>query len=134
MCLFTSSGGLLSSVVQNLNVPYVYSNSGAPAVYSSDYSDWSDAEGDLLGSVECLTQHSPPTNVTCTRDGVALDMDGESYQLTQRVLDRQRDSKYNNTLLIRNAIHLAGTHTYNCTITNVAGSTECSVTSFLDSE
>lgn len=102
-------------------------------MYSSDYYDWSDVCSDVFGVVECLTQYSPPTHYTCTRDGVPIDIDGKNYELIQSVIDR-RYSKYNNTLLIRNANCLAGNHTYNCTITNDAGSTVCSVDTFLDSE
>ena len=57
------------------------------------------------------------------RDGVAVEVDGEGYDMIQSVIERQSYSRYNNTLLIRKAADLAGNHTYSCTITNSAGST-----------
>lgn len=81
----------------------------------------------VLGTIECLTQYSPPTDVTWTRDGIVIDMDGISYGMIQRVIERQSYSRYNNTLLIRDAIELAGDHIYCCMASNNAGSStlEC---------
>ena len=112
--------------IPTLITEYIYSP-GAPSVYSSRYSDLSNTYGNVLGSLECLTQYSPPTNVTWLRDGVRVHLDGERYEMIQSVIERQwyRDtlSEYNNTLLIRDATDLVGVHTYTCTITNSAGST-----------
>ena len=41
-------------------------------MYSSSYTDMSNTEGSVLGTLECLTQNSPPTTVTWLRDGVAV--------------------------------------------------------------
>ena len=81
----------------------------------------------VLGSVVCLTQNSPPTTVSWTRDGVAIQMDGVAYDMIQQVIERQSYSRYNNTLLIRDAIELAGDHSYCCIASNYAGNStpEC---------
>ena len=100
---------------------------GAPSVYSTKYNDLSIAATSVLGSVECLTQNSPPTTVTWTRDGVVIEMDGVAYEMIQQVIERQSYSRYNNTLLIRDAIELAGDHSYCCIASNYAGNStpEC---------
>ena len=100
-------------------------------MYSSNYTVWS-TNNSLLGTVECLTQYSPPTYVTWLRDGVAIEVDGEGYEMIQSVIERRSYSRYNNTLLIRNAADLAGNHTYNCTITNTAGNTTQAVNTTLE--
>ena len=102
-------------------------------MYSINYTDWSEnSDFDVLGTVECLTQNSPPTNVTWLRDGVAVVVDGEGYEMIQIVTERwSYFSGYNNTLIIRNAADLAGDHSYCCSISNSAGSTsECVATSW----
>ena len=100
---------------------------GAPSVYSSRYSDLSNTNSSLLGSLECLTQYSPPTNVIWLRDGVRVHVDGERYEMIQSVIERQSYSRYNSTLLIRDAADLAGDHTYTCSITNSVGNTSESI-------
>ena len=112
----------------------MYVQSDAPSVYSIKYVDWSEnSDFDVLGTIECLTQYSPPTNVTWLRDGVPVQVDGEGYEMMQIVIDRP-NSRYNNTLIIRNAIHLAGDHQYNCTIDNRAGTTTTSIATTLSSK
>ena len=114
-----------------LNIEYIYSP-GAPYVYSSRYSDLSNTYGNILGSLECLTQYSPPTNVIWLRDGVRVHVDGERYEMIQSVIERQSYSRYRNTLLIRDAADLVGVHTYTCTITNSAGRTSRSINTRLE--
>ena len=98
----------------------------APHVYRSGYTDLSENNSDttlnLLGTIICSTRYSPPTNVTWERDGVTVSVDGEKYEMIQTVTDRS-NSYYDNILLIRDAIGLAGNHTYTCDISNYAGST-----------
>ena len=94
---------------------------GPASVYSVEYTDWSENNSDLLGSLECLTQNSPPTSVTWLRDGVPVEVDGVGVEMIQTVTERRSYSRYNNTLLIRDAAQLAGSHTYNCTVSNAAG-------------
>ena len=107
--------------------------SAAPSIYSIKYTDWSyNYDFDILGTVECLTQYSPPTKVTWLRDGVPVEVDGIGYKMMQIVTHRY-NSLYNNTLIITNAAHLAGEHTYNCTIENRAGTTTRSVETTLSS-
>ena len=60
--------------------------------------------------------------MTWLRDGEPVHVDGERYEMIQSVIERQSYSRYNNTLLIRDAAGLAGDHIYTCTITNNAGS------------
>ena len=90
-------------------------------MYSVKYTDWSETESDLLGTIECLTQNSPPTSVTWLRDGIPVEVDGVGLEMIQTVVERQSYSRYNNTLLVRNVAQLVGNHTYNCTVTNAAG-------------
>ena len=101
-------------------------------MYSIKFIDWSESRDfDVLGTIECLTQNSPPTNVTWLRDGVEVEVDGEGYEMIQSVIERQSYSRYNNTLIIRNAADLAGYHHYCCSISNSAGSTsDCVATSW----
>ena len=94
-------------------------------MYSISYTDWSSDRTDILGSVECLTQYSPPTTMTWYRDGV--EVDGMGYEMLQQVTERQSYSRYRSTLNIRNAAHLAGNHSYCCKASNDAGNSasEC---------
>ena len=96
-------------------------------MYSISYTDWSSNRTDILGSVECLTQYSPPTTMTWYRDGVEVEVDGKGYEMIQQVTERRSYSRYNNTLSIQNAAHLAGNHRYCCIASNDAGNstTEC---------
>ena len=104
-------------------------------MYDISYIDWSENyEFDVLGTVECLTQYSPPTNVTWLRDGVPVVVDGVGYEMMQIVTERPSYSRYNNTLIIRNAVHLAGAHNYECTIDNRAGETTRSIPTTLSSK
>ena len=96
-------------------------------MYSITYTDWSSTSSLLIGTIVCLTQNSPPTNVTWLRDGVPVEVDGVGAEMVQTVIERRSYSRYNNTLLIRNAALLAGNHTYNCTVTNAAGTNTNSV-------
>lgn len=97
-----------------------------PAVYRSRYTDLSRNNNDdtlnLLGTILCSTQYSPPTNVTWKRDGVAVSVDGDRYEMIQTVTNRDY-SYYDSVLRIRDAVGLAGNHTYTCSISNYAGST-----------
>ena len=116
---------------------YAYDNvhhSGAPSVYSSSYTDMSNAEGSVLGTLECLTQYSPPTTVTWLRDGVAVHVDGVGYEMMQIVTERQSYSRYKNTLFIRNAADLAGNHIHTCFVSNAAGSNSQNISTTLTGE
>ena len=101
-------------------------------MYTITYNDWSSAGSSVLGNVECHTQNSPPTTVTWTRDGVTIQMDGTAYEMIQIVTERQSYSRYNNTLIIRDALQLAGDHRYCCRASNTAGTSanECVSTSW----
>ena len=57
--------------------------SGAPSVYSLNYTDWSETQSDLLGTIQCFTQYSPPTNVTWMRDRIAVGVDRIGLQMIQ---------------------------------------------------
>ena len=76
---------------------------------------------------------SPLSNITWIRDGVPVLVDGAKYEMLQTVTHRYT-SKYNNTLLIKHAADLAGNHTYNCTITNFAGTTTQSINTIMKGE
>ena len=102
-------------------------------MYSSSYTDMSNSEGSVLGTLECLTQNSPPTTVTWLRDGVAVHVDGGGYEMMQIVTERQI-SQYKNILLIRNATDLAGNHTYTCSVSNAAGSYSQNISTTLTGE
>ena len=103
-------------------------------MYSSSYTDMSNTEGSVLGTLECLTQNSPPTTVTWLRDGVAVNVDGVGYEMMQIVTERQSYSRYKNVLLIRNAAELAGNHTYTCSVSNAAGSNSQRISTTLTSK
>ena len=91
----------------------------------------SNTEGSVLGTLECLTQNSPPTTVTWLRDGVAVHVDGVGYEMMQIVTERQSYFRYKNTLFIRNAADLVGEHTYTCSVSNAAGSNSQSISTTL---
>ena len=106
---------------------------GAPSVYSISYNQRHRVSRDgVLGTIDCLTQNSPPTTVTWTRDGSTIEVDGEGYEMMHIVTERQSYSRYKNTLLIRNAVDLAGNHRYCCRVSNSAGtsSSECVTTTW----
>ena len=107
---------------------------GAPSVYSSSYTDMSNTEGSVLGTLECLTQNSPPTTMTWLRDGVAVHVDGVGYETVQILTERQSYFRYKNTLFIRNAADLAGNHTYTCSVSNAAGSSSQNIGTTLTGE
>ena len=95
-------------------------------MYKSGYTDFSRdnsiATMNLLGTIICSTYYSPPTNVIWKRDGVRVPLDGDRYEMIQTVTDRS-SSYYDSVLHIRDAIGLAGNHTYTCSISNYVGST-----------
>ena len=101
-------------------------------MYRITYNDHTHAGHDVLGSVDCLSQNSPPTTVTWTRDGSTIEVDGQNYEMMQIVSEHQSNSRFQNTLLIKNAVHLAGTHRYCCRVSNSAGtsSSQCVSTSW----
>ncbi|CAI8023922.1 hypothetical protein GBAR_LOCUS13949 [Geodia barretti] len=103
-----------------------------PSVYSISYSERHQASNDgVLGTVDYLSQNSPPTNVTWTRDGSTIEVDGEGYEMMQMVTERQSYSRYRNTLLIKDAAELAGNHSFCCRVSNAAGTTyQCVATSW----
>ena len=103
-------------------------------MYSSSYTDMSNTEGSVLGTLECLTQNSPPTTVTWLRDGVAVHVDGVGYEMMQILTERQSYFRYKNTLFIRNAADLAGEHTYTCSVSNAAGSNSQNISTTLTGE
>lgn len=106
---------------------------GAPAVYSINYEFHSSRYVTEVGSITCRTRYSPPTSITWLRDGVAVDVDGDRYKMTQTVTHRRR-SYYDNILLINNATDLVGNHTFTCSINNLAGSTTSSVSTTLSGD
>ena len=90
-------------------------------MYSTDVADFA------VASITCMTQNSPPTNVTWMMDGSVLDIDGQNYSVLQTVTNRIT-SHYNATLLIRNILSIIGTHNFTCLISNIAGSHAKSIT------
>lgn len=90
-------------------------------MYSSDVSEFA------IANITCMTENSPPTNVTWMMDGNALDIDDQNYSVLQAVTSR-RTSHYNTTLLIRNLLSIIGAHNFTCLISNIAGSDAKSTT------
>ncbi|CAI8023925.1 hypothetical protein GBAR_LOCUS13950 [Geodia barretti] len=81
-----------------------------PSVYSISYSERHQSSNDgVLGTVDYLSQNSPPTNVTWTRDGSTIEVDGEGYEMMQMVTERQSYSRYRNTHSSRMLPSLPGT-------------------------
>ena len=101
-------------------------------MYRITYNDRTHVSNNVLGSVDCLSQNSPPTTVTWTRDGSTIEVDGQDYEMMQIVLERRSYSRFQNTLLIKNAAELAGNHRYCCRVSNSAGtsSSQCVATSW----
>ncbi|CAI8023924.1 hypothetical protein GBAR_LOCUS13950 [Geodia barretti] len=63
-----------------------------PSVYSISYSERHQSSNDgVLGTVDYLSQNSPPTNVTWTRDGSTIEVDGEGYEMMQMVTEPHPD-------------------------------------------
>ena len=113
----------------------LFSNTaGAPSVYSIAYNNERHhvSSDDVLGSVNCLSENSPPTIVTWTRDGSTIEVDGQDYEMMQIVLERRLYSRFKNTLLIKNLVELVGNHRYCCRVSNSAGtsSSRCVATSW----
>ena len=98
----------------------------APCTYDFEFTDLSNAgqESTPFGKIEIKTRYSPPTNVTWKRDGVTVyvhpHVGGAGYEMTQ-VLTSRRNSEYSSFLLIRNAAHLTGNHTYTFIVSNSEG-------------
>ena len=98
----------------------------APYIYRYPYIDHSKNESNtLFGVIEIQTRYSPPTNVTCQRNGeivVAYPcMKKDGYEVMQVITDRYR-SYYTTYILIRTACDLLGRNTYTCKVENYAGS------------
>lgn len=107
---------------------------GTLSIYDSYYRDLSrDGSSTELGSITCRTRYSPPTYVTWERDGVAVPVNGDRYEMTQTVTDRG-SSYYDSVLLIRDAVDLAGNHTYTCCIRNYVGNTCKSTSTYMRGE
>lgn len=92
--------------------------------------DSTDNADSSIANVTCITENSPPTNVTWMMDGSVLEIDGQNYRLLQTVTDRRR-SQYRATLLIRNLFSIIGTHDFTCLVSNIAGSTSGNITTYL---
>ena len=97
----------------------------APYIYYNRYTDHSKNESNtLLGVIEIKTRNSPPTNVTCKRDGEIVVsypyMKKDGYEVMQVVTDRSR-SYYTTYIQIRNCCDLVGRNDYTCTVENSAG-------------
>jgi len=90
-------------------------------MYSSDVAEFA------VANITCMTQNSPPTNVTWMMDGSVLNIDDQNYSVLQTVTNRIT-SHYNTTLLIRNLPSIIGTHNFTCLISNIAGSDAKSIT------
>ena len=126
-----------SLIVQSYsNLLLAAHDTGPPSVYSISYSERHQTSSDgVLGALDCLTQNSPPTNVTWTRDGSTIEVDGERYEMMQMVTERQSYSRYRNTLLIKGAAELAGNHGFCCRVSNAAGTStfQCVATTWTGS-
>ena len=100
--------------------------SGQPNIYYSRYIDLSNdgQKSTSFGKIEIKTEYSPPTNVTWQRDGVTVyihpHLERAGYEMVQIVTNRI-SSHYTTYLLIRNATHLVGSHTYTCIVQNKIG-------------
>ena len=74
---------------------------------------------DDVHTFSCVTQGSPPTQVTWERDGVEIYWNNTFYQFGQAVVDRAT-SVYNNTLTVKSITEdVVGE--YSCTATNSLG-------------
>jgi len=92
--------------------------------------DSSDNADSAVAKITCITENSPPTNVTWMMDGSVLDIDGQNYSILQTVVNRIT-SKYRTTLLIKTLFSIIGTHNFTCVITNIAGNDTESIITYL---
>ena len=107
---------------------HIYYYLDAPSIEDIEYTDLINAYNDTLGMIEFSTRFSPPTSVTWLRDGTPVTVDGYNYEMEHIVTDRlYQNTYYYNVLFIRDAVGLAGYHTYTCTVTNYAGTTSRSI-------
>ena len=94
---------------------------GSLSLNSSDYQDLTqDVSSTALAIMRCITQASPPTDVTWKRNGVEVDVDGVKYEMMQIVTDRKK-SFYYNTLIINVVTEILESPMYTCVITNSVG-------------
>ena len=108
--------------------------SGRPFSYGNiRYTDWTNANNSPLGTIECLTEEGPPTDVTWLRDDEPVLVDGDKYEMIQTVTDRG-GFYYNNSLLIRHAADLVGSHIYTCIFANSRGGSNESISTTLTGE
>ena len=71
-------------------------------------------------SLTCTSTGSPATNVSWTRNGQPVAIDGTIYQLTQTVTDRAA-STYENVLTINQPLVAILGNNFTCTIDNMQG-------------
>ena len=69
----------------------------------------------------CTSTGSPATNVTWTRDGQPLTIDGSTYRMVQTVANRN-NSTYENVLTINQTLASTVGSTFICGVSNVIGS------------
>ena len=104
-----------------------------PNITAMEYTnlmDSTDNADSAVANITCITENSPPTNVTWIMDGSVLDIDGQNYSILQTVTNRT-SSKYRTTLLIKTLFSIIGTHNFTCLITNIAGSDAESMITYL---
>ena len=118
------------AILFNLEAPYTYD-----FAFTHRMNDCSGIQNNCnkgttpFGKIEIMTRYSPPTNVTWKRDGKIVyehphehpHVGEDCYDMTQVVTDRAKDSEYSSFLLIYNAAHLPGNHTYEFIVTNYEG-------------
>ena len=94
-----------------------------PTVVSSTTNDLEFATGTSSSSsaLTCTTAGSPPTTVSWIRDGQPLTIDGDTYQMTQTVINRA-SATFENVLTINQPLASIVGSTFTCTVTNVLGS------------
>ena len=69
-------------------------------------------------TLTCISTDSPATNVTWTKDGDTLTVNGTTYSMTQTVTDRSA-STYENVLTLPATGDISGT--YSCQVGNALG-------------
>ena len=133
--VYTSARGMyIITILNEFNVTYynlcffflfLLVLCSAPYIYYYRYIDQSKNESNtLLGVIEIRTRYSPPTIVTCKRDGEiviaypCIKKDG--YEVMQVITNRYR-SYYATYIQIRNICDLIGRNNYICTVENSAG-------------
>ena len=102
-------------------------------MYSKSFTYDPHSDSDYVIKITCSTSDSPPTEVEWFRNDVSIDVEDASYTAVQMATDR-RNLYYDNVLCVKDPRLAAGTHQFECRVTNTQGSTTHSITTNVPGE